>query len=143
MKFDFLGTSECKWTDSGTIVKDDHIMIYSRGKEHKNGVGIIMRKEIARSLLGYWAISERMIRMKLQEKPFNIISIIQIYAPTQDHENEEIELFYDEIQAAIKDVKTDDILCVMGDLNAKVVKERTTETLVNRVWEHGINVEKD
>ena len=71
-------------------------------------------------------ISERVIMIKLQRKPFNI-SIIQIYAPTQDHEDEEIELFYDEIQTAIKNVKADDILCVMGDLNAKVGKERTTD----------------
>ena len=101
-------------------------MIYPGGKGHKNGVGIIMRKEIARSLIGYWAISERVMLIKLQGKPFNI-SIIQIYAPTQDHEDEELELFYDEIQTAIKNVKTDDILCVMGDLNAKLGKERTTD----------------
>ena len=126
MKFDLLGILECKWIDNGTLVKDDHIMIYSGGKENKNGVGIIMRKEIARSLIGYWAISERVIMIKLQGKPFNI-SIIQIYAPTQDHEDGEIELLYDEIQTAIKNVKTDDILCVMGDLNAKVGKERTTD----------------
>ena len=36
-----------------------------------------------------------------------------MYAPTQDHEDKEIELFYDEIQTAIKNVKTDDIFCVM------------------------------
>ena len=85
-----------------------------------------MRKEIVRSLIGYWAISERVKMIKLQGKPFNI-SIIQIYAPTQDQEDEEIELFYDETQTAIKNVKTDDMLCVMGDLNAKVGKERTTD----------------
>ena len=97
-------------------------MIYSGGKEHKNRVGIIMRKEIARSLIGYWAISERVIMIKLIN-----ISIMQIYAPTQDHEGEGIELFYDEIQTAIKIEKTDDILCVMGDLNVTVGKERTTD----------------
>ena len=126
MKLDLLAISECKWTDNWTIVKDDHIVTYSGGKEHKNGVGIIMRKEIARSLIGNWAICERVVMVKLHGKPFNI-SIIQIYAPTQDHEDEEIELFFDEIQTAIKNVKTDDILCVMGDLNAKEGKERTTE----------------
>ena len=76
MKLDLLGISECKWIDNGTLVKDDHSMIYSGGKEHKNGLGIIMRKEIARSLMGYWAISEIVIMIKLQGKPFNI-SIVQ------------------------------------------------------------------
>ena len=77
-----------------------------------NGVGIILGTEIARSLIGYWAISERAIMIKLQGKPFKI-RIIQIYAPTQDYEDKEIELFYDEIQTAIKSVKKDDILFVM------------------------------
>ena len=58
-------------------------MIYSGGKEQKRGVGIIMRKEIVRSLIGYWAISERVIMIKLQGKPFNV-------SP-----------FYDEIQTAM------------------------------------------
>ena len=72
MKLDILRISECKWTDDGIIVKDVHIMICSGGKEHKNGVGIIMRKEIAKFLIGYWVISERVIIIKLQGKPFNI-----------------------------------------------------------------------
>ena len=72
MKLAFLGISECKWTDYGVILKENHIMIYSGGKEHKNGVGIIMRKEIARFLIGYWVMSERVISIKLLGKPFNI-----------------------------------------------------------------------
>ena len=72
MKLAFLGISECKWTDYGVILKENHSMIYSGGKEHKNGVGIIMRKEIARFLIGYWVMSERVISIKLLGKPFNI-----------------------------------------------------------------------
>ena len=53
MNLDLLEISECKWTDNGTRVKDDHIMIYSGGKKDKNGAAIIMRKEITRSLIGY------------------------------------------------------------------------------------------
>ena len=56
-------------------------MIYSGGEEHKQGVGIIMKNSIVRSMVGYWAISERVIMMKLQSKPFDI-NIIQIYALT-------------------------------------------------------------
>ena len=108
MKLDLLGISECKWIDNGTLEKDDHIMIYSGGKEHKNGVGIIMRKEIARSLIGYWAISERVIMIKLQGKPFDISSI-QIMLQ-QKIMKTKTELFYDEIQTAIKNVKIYSVL---------------------------------
>ena len=78
---DILCLAEIRWTDSGKIIKDNHTMIYSGGEEHKKGVGIIMKNTIARSMVGYWAISERVIMMKLQSKPFDI-NIIQIYAPT-------------------------------------------------------------
>ena len=100
-------------------MKDSHTMIYSGGEEHKKGVGIIMRNNIAKSNVGYWAISERVIMMKLQSKPFDI-NIIQIYAPTQDYDEEDIEKFYKEVQLAIKNTKSCDILYVMGDFNAKV-----------------------
>ncbi|KAG1671332.1 Craniofacial development protein 2 [Nymphon striatum] len=68
--------------------------------------------------------------MKLQSKPFNI-NIIQVYAPTQDYDDEEIETFYEEIQVAIKNTKSDDILCIMGDFNAKVGKEKHTDIVGN------------
>ena len=57
--------------------------------------------------------------MKLQSKPFDI-SIIQVYAPTQDYDEEDVEEFYEEVQLAIKNTKSCDISYVMGDFNAKV-----------------------
>ena len=61
--------------------------------------------------------------MKLEAKPFNI-NVMQVYAPTQDHDGEEIEKFYQEIQNGIKYAKSDEVICIMGDLNAKVGDER-------------------
>ena len=49
---------------------------------------------------------------------------MQIYATTQDHDGEGIEKFYQEIQNAIKYAKSDKVICIMGDLNAKVGDER-------------------
>ena len=94
-------------------------MIYSSGEKHRNGVGIVMKNSVAKSMLGFWAISDRVIMMKLEAKPFNI-NVIQVYAPTQDHDGEEIETFYQEIQNGIKYAKSDEVISIMGDLNAKV-----------------------
>ena len=57
--------------------------------------------------------------IKLKGKSLNI-SIIQVYALTQDHEDEEIELFFDEIQTAIKNVKTGETLCVNGEFKCYI-----------------------
>ena len=56
-----------------------------------------MKNNITRSIMGYWPISNRVIMVKLQGKPFNI-NKFQTYAPNQDHDDEDIEQFYEEIQ---------------------------------------------
>ena len=119
MKIDIIGTTETRWTDTGKIVKDDYTMIYSGGEEHKNGVGLILRNAVAKSLIGYRPISDRVIVVKLQAKPFNIY-MIQVYAPTHDYNDENIEEFYEQIKSAVSYTKSSDIICIMGDLNAKV-----------------------
>ena len=58
----------------------------------------------------------------LYGRPFNI-NIIQVYAPAQDHSDAEIEVFYQEIEKALKYAKSNDVLCIMGELNAKVGSE--------------------
>ena len=78
MKIDILGIAETRWTESGKIRKNNHTILYSGGQEHRNGLGILMKNNIARSIMGYWPISNRVIMAKLQGKPFNI-NILQTY----------------------------------------------------------------
>ena len=111
-------------------MKDDYTMIYSGGEDHKNGVGIILRNEVAKSLIGYWPISDRVVMVKLQAKPFNI-NMIQVYAPTQDYDDETIEEFYEQIQSAGRDPKSFEVICIMGDLNAKVGNVKDTNIIGN------------
>ena len=51
------------------------------------------------------------------------ISIIQVYAPTADSSEDDIELFYEQLDEAKRQCKSQDIIIVMGDLNAKVGSE--------------------
>ena len=39
---------------------------------------------------GYWILNERMMLMKLKDKPFNLV-IIQVHAPTTDYSDEDVE----------------------------------------------------
>ena len=133
MNLDILGIAETHWTEEGKITHEKHTMIYSGGENHRNGVGIVMKNSVAKSMIGFWTISERVIMMKLKAKPFNI-NVIQVYAPTQDHDDEEIEKFYREIHNGIKYVKSDEIMCILGDLNAKVGDEKYQ----NIVGMHGL-----
>ena len=83
------------------------------------GVGIMMRKDVASCMTGMWPVTDRIIMVKLSGKPFNI-NIIQVYAPTTDHEEEEIESFYEDINKVMDYTKSGEITILMGDWNAKV-----------------------
>ena len=65
--------------------------------------------------MGYWPRSERVLLVRLNGRLFNI-NIIQVYAPTQDHSDAEIEVFYEKVEKALKYSESNDVLCVMGTL---------------------------
>ena len=90
-------------------------------QDHKRGVGIFLGPRATASLLGYWQISNRVIIAKLQANPFNM-NIIQVYAPTCASSEEELENFYDDLDKAMRQCRSQEINLVMGDLNAKVGK---------------------
>ena len=98
--------------------------LYYVGNEskHINGVGFIVNKQITSTVMCFNAISDRIAIIRLQATPFNI-SIIQVYAPTTDHSDEEIEVFYNNLQNVIKTVSKKDILVIQGDWNAKIGKD--------------------
>ena len=65
-----------------------------------------------------------MISVHFQGKPFNIM-VIQVYAPTSNAEEVEVEWFYEDLQDLVKLTSKKDILCIIGDWNAKVGSQET------------------
>ena len=65
-----------------------------------------------------------MISVCLQGKPFNI-TVIQVYAPTSNDEEAEIERFYEELQDPVELTPKKDVLFIIGDWNAKVRSQET------------------
>ena len=60
-----------------------------------------------------------MISVCFQGKPFNI-TVIQVYAPTSNVEEAEVEQFYEDLQDLLELTHKNDILFIIGDWNAKV-----------------------
>ena len=65
-----------------------------------------------------------MISVRLQGKPFNI-TVIQVYAPTSNAEEDEVERFYEEPQDLLELTPKKDVLFIKGDWNAKVGSQET------------------
>ena len=60
-----------------------------------------------------------MISVHFQGKPFNI-TVIQVYAPTSNAEEAEVERFYEDLQELLELSPKKDVLFIIGDWNAKV-----------------------
>ena len=88
---DILGISKLKWTGMGEFNSDDHYIYYC-GQEslRRNGVAIIVNRRVQNAVLGCNLINDRIISVHLQGKPFNIM-VIQVYAPTSNDEEAEVE----------------------------------------------------
>ena len=65
-----------------------------------------------------------MISVRLQGKPFNI-TVIQVYAPTSNAEEAEVERFYKDLQDLLELTPKKDVLFITGDWNAKVGSQET------------------
>ena len=65
-----------------------------------------------------------MISVCLQGKPFNI-TVIQVYVPTSNAEETEVERFYEDLQDLLELTPKKDVLFIIGDWNAKVGSQET------------------
>ena len=103
--------------------EEGHKVFFS-GKEnkHEHGVGFLVHKFIVNTVMGCRPVSSRLIAICLRAAPFNI-TIVQVYTPMSDYDENEIEEFYDKLQNVIDLTLKRDILVVQGDWNAEVGKD--------------------
>lgn len=90
-----------------------------------------------------WAVSDRVVVVKIRGKPF-AINIQQVYAPTNEREEDEVEEFYDtsKLDEVADQCKNHEITVILGDTKAKVGKavcRRETGELVHRKTKRGMN----
>ena len=97
VNIDILGVSELRWTAMGEFNSDDHYIYYC-GQEslRRNGVAIIVNNRVQNAVLGCNLKNDRMISVRFQGKPFNIMAI-QVYAPTSNDEEAGVERFYEDL----------------------------------------------
>ena len=92
-----LGISELKWTRMGTFNSDDDYIYYC-GKDslRRNEVALIVNKRVQNAVLGCNLKKDRIIWVCLQGKPFNN-TVIQVYAPTTNAEEDQVEYLCEDI----------------------------------------------
>ena len=120
-----LGISELKWTGMDELNSDNHYIYYCGQESHRrNGVAIIVHKRVQNAVLGCNLKNDRIISVHFQGKPFNI-TVIQVYAPTSNAEEAEVEQFYEDLQDFLEITPKKHVLFIIGDWNAKVGHQET------------------
>ena len=115
-----LGISELKWTGMGNFNSDDHYIYYCRQESlRRNGVAIMVNKRVQNAVLGCNLKNNRIISVHFQGKAFSI-RVIQIYAPTSNAGEAELEWFHEDLQDLLELTPKKDALFIIGDWNAKV-----------------------
>ena len=95
---EILGTSELKWTGMGEFNSDGHYIYYCRQESlRRNGVDLTVNRRFQNAVLGCNLKNTGMILVCFQGKPFNI-TVIQVYAPTSNAEEAEVERFYEDLE---------------------------------------------
>ena len=102
MNIDILEIRELKWTGMCEFNSGDHYIYYC-GQEslRRSGVALIVNKRVQNALLRYNLKNDRMISVWFQDKPFST-TIIQVYAPTSNAEEAEVEWFYEDLQDLVE-----------------------------------------
>ena len=117
---ELLGVSEMRWSSCGQVQIDNFMVLYTgHDKLRRNRVAFIMNRHTSRCMLGYNAVSERLISVCLQAKPMNL-TLIQVYAPISDADEEEREEVYNCLEELLECTPRKDAVIVMGDFNAKI-----------------------
>ena len=120
-RWNVIGLAEVRWKGNGEKTTDSGNVIWYSGLTDKRqqGVGFIVNKEIVNTVIKVDHISSRIISIRLAAVPMNI-TIIQVYAPTSDYDDDIIEEFYEQIEIVIATISNKDFLIIQGDWNAKV-----------------------
>ena len=104
----------------GKFNSDDRFIYYfGQVFLRRNGVTIIINRRVQNAVLGCNLKNDRTISVHFQGKPFNI-TVIQVYGPTSNAEEAEVEWFYEDLQYRLELTPPKDVLFIIGDWNTKV-----------------------
>ena len=111
---------ETRWTGNRKMIHEDHVLIYSGGENHRNGIGILMKKSLNASLIGIWPISDRVMMAKIKGQPFDI-NIIQAMRRLAIIVMTKLKSFMKRLmKQAMSYIQCGEVVIDMGYFNAKV-----------------------
>lgn len=125
IKWDVVGLGEVRRRGENQVTLRSGNLFHYRGLEEKSegGVGFIVHKRHLANIKDIKSISSRVIYLVIKLNTRYSLKIIQAYAPTSDSDEEDIEVFYEDLNTALHDSPTHYTI-MMGDFNAKLGRKQ-------------------
>ena len=114
VNIDTIGISELKWTGMGEFNSDDHYIYYCGQESLRRNEVALINKRVWNAVLGCNLKKDRMISVHFQGKQFNI-TVNQVYVPTTNAKEAEVEWFYDDLQGLLELTPKKGVLFIIGD----------------------------
>ncbi|MBF2463458.1 endonuclease/exonuclease/phosphatase family protein [Listeria welshimeri] len=137
IKWSILGLSEVRREGEDTITLDSGHLLYFREGDgaSQGGVGFLVHKALAGNVVEVGSVSTRVAYLVVKLTDRYSLKVVQVYAPTSTHSDEEVEAMYEDITKAIHGTTSCFYNVVMGDFNAKVGVQECDES---KIGPHGL-----
>ena len=132
------GISETRWNGSGHFQSWKGFNVYYSGSDigKIEGVAIIVDPIVNKAFLQHSPVNDRIISIRLHSKPYPT-TVIQVYAPRTNEEDDIAEAFYGKLQGTIDAISKTDCLYLIGDFDAKVRQQSRDKKVMEN---HGLGV---
>lgn len=125
-KIPLVAVQEIRWTGEGTIRSNNSTIFYSgtKNNRHGKGVGLVVNEKIVPCVKSFVAINEHICFIRMIGRKSDII-VINCYALTEEKEEEEKNIFYEDLERTFDSLPKNCIKVIVGDFNAQIGKEAT------------------
>lgn len=128
INWDIIGLSEVRRSNEQIQEYDDYILYYKNEIPGLYGVGFLVKKYLKENILEFIGISDRIsvLNVKLPHHKNKLnISIVQVYAPTENAEEQTKDLFYESLRQTMETIHN--TVIIIGDFNSQIGKRESNE----------------
>jgi hypothetical protein len=134
-----VALQELRWSGNRVIKKKEFSLYYSGTKQQlgQAGTGFILMGRIMNNVIGFEAINKRICKIRIKGK-YNV-SLINMYAPTENKADPEKDNFYEELQLVTDQIPKSETILVLGDANVNSEKRTYIKKSVGKHTLHELS----
>ncbi|XP_060516487.1 craniofacial development protein 2-like [Cylas formicarius] len=130
---DVVALQEIRWPEESTQTMGKYTIFNggTRDNKHEFGTGFAVSGEILGQVMNFRAVNNRISTLRIRDRWYNY-TLISTHAPTEDKDEEVKDEYYEQLEQTISAVPKQDMLIILGDLNAKVGREEAFRPHIGR-----------